>query len=220
MSWEALGAIAGVIATILAFISILIQVKGDKQKEIQKNVKPIENVKPKENDVNNVPSNLPIRRRGYSYRNPSYPVETPGLDLFSANYQSPIEESTPEPKEEEPHNPYAPYLYFSVGLIGACGGVASILVPWLLIQGTTGLECLLFPSLILGVIGGVIFALFIDNHFQMNKAKAYLRFPLCIFSGLIGGWLGLLVIIVTFIILGMTGQGGGGGYIERGGDNE
>ena len=113
------------------------------------------------------------------------PARKPPLDRLA----------TEEPPEDEPHDPYAPYLYILAGLIGACGGVASILVPWLLLQASPDLQCFLYPLLITGLIGGVIGALFMDGVFEMHKSSPYLRFPLSAISGVIGGWLGVLVII-------------------------
>lgn len=98
------------------------------------------------------------------------------------------------------HDPYAPYLYISVVLIGACGGVASILFPWLLLQESPELQCLLAPLLITGLLGGAILALLMDKCFEMEKSTPYLRFPLSAISGVIGGLVGSIVVIVLIML--------------------
>jgi len=109
---------------------------------------------------------------------------------------------------KEPLSPYKPFLYISVGLIGTCGGVASILVPWLLLEASPDSQFMLYPLLVLGVIGGVVFALIMDVGFKMNEiAPPWLRFPLSAISGVIGGWLGLLIVVGGFIYLVLTAEG-------------
>ena len=109
-------------------------------------------------------------------------------------------------------SPYTPFLYIAVGLIGACGGVASIMVPWLLLEASPGLKCLLAPLAVTGLVGGVILALVMDCGFKMDRiAPPWLRFPLSAISGVIGGWLGLLVIAGVFVYLSWTSEGLGGG---------
>jgi hypothetical protein len=85
-----------------------------------------------------------------------------------------------------------PFLYISVSLIGACGGAASILVPALLLQALPDYQCFFYPLLVVGIIGGVLFALFMDSVFSMQESTVFLRFSLSAISGVLGGWIGLI----------------------------
>ncbi len=180
MDWNVISAVAGVCGTVLTFVSILVAIGLERQKNMLNQNKPV-----KERPRNNtqLPKEL-VNSQRQIYR----PTELFYDDSLESNGY-----------DDTPHDPIAPYLYISVGLIGACGGVASILVPWLLLISSPEWQCLLYPLLITGLVGGVILALAMDGYFSMAKATPYLRFPLSAISGVLGGWIGLLAIIIWIL---------------------
>jgi hypothetical protein len=183
MDWNVVSAIATVVGTVLTFISILVAVSLDRKKRA-----------PSQRKTSTQPGVRTSFTTDYAQR---YDPLIPVADTSSV---------------EEPLSPCDPILYISVGLIGACGGVASILVPWLLLEASPDFQFILYPLLVLGVIGGVAFALIMDVGFKMGKiAPPWLRFPLSAISGVIGGWLGLLIviggIIYLVIYLALTSEG-------------
>jgi hypothetical protein len=179
MDWNVISAVATIIGTILTFISIIVAVGIEKQKNMSSQSEGERRVSPEQ-------QSLVVKRTQYPY-------------LRDNDFK--IHENA---EKNKTHDPYAPFLYIMVGIIGACGGAASILVPWLLLQASPELQCILYPLLVMGIIGGTIFALVMDNHFEMNKATPYLRFPLSAICGVIGGWLGLLIIVGVFLYMAAT----------------
>jgi hypothetical protein len=182
MDWNVISAIAGVCGTVLTFVSILVAIGLERQKNMSKQNKSAKPVNERPRTNSQLPKEL-VERQRRIFR-PSEPFYDDSLESNGNN------------DDDVPHDPYAPYLYISVGLIGACGGVASILVPWLLLISSPQWQCLLYPLLIAGLIGGVAFALVMDLYFGMDKTTPYLRFPLSAISGVLGGWIGLLLIFI------------------------
>ncbi len=182
MDWNIVSAIASVCGTVLAFVSILVAIGLERQKNMSNRSKPVKKEQPRNN--RQLPNELISRQRKIFNSTEAF------FDDDSLGNNG---------NDDTPHDPFAPYLYISVGLIGACGGIASILVPWLLLIGSPELQCLLYPLLIAGLVGGVAFALGMDGYFSMEKSTPYLRFPLSAISGVLGGWIGLLGIIIWIL---------------------
>ena len=197
MDWNVISAVAGVCGTILTFISILVAIGLERQKNMLNQNKPTlaKPVKERPQNTRQLPKELVERQR-----------------LIIRPVESFYEADSGESEDNDtPPDPIAPYLYISVGLIGACGGVASILVPWLLLQASPEWQCLLYPLLIIGLLGGIIFALALDTYFSMASATPYLRFPLSAISGVLGGWIGLLALIIwIFYQMATAGPPSGG----------
>lgn len=202
MDWNVISAIATVIGTILTFIAILVAIGIEKQKSISVRNRTSKKQSP-------APQKSKVVR-------PTQPTQT--RYLRDTTFET-FEESDSVSDDDIPHDPYAPYLDISVGLIGACGGVASILVPWLLLQASPELQCLLYPLLITGLVGGVAFALFMDKIYNMDKATPFLRFPLSAICGIIGGWFGLIAIIGIIIYIIATNPPSGTSKAPSSDDN-
>ena len=196
MDWEVISAVATVIGTFLTFFSILIAVKADKQKRLVSNM-PFQQPEPKQEPQIKAPlSNQDdvlsyLRKRNYKSRDYDLFEDTP----YNAKPK-------PQPKPQPPYDPYAPFLYIAVGTIGACGGVASIIVPWLLLQASPEWEFVLYILLVTGFIGGIAIALIMDSSFSMENSAPHLRFPLAAISGVIGGWVGVAILIGWIIYEG------------------
>lgn len=93
-----------------------------------------------------------------------------------------------------------PYYYVIVGIVAALmGAVAALIIPVVLDTLTMGAICLL-PVGIIGSIGGAILALGADGFFKMHQYAFYKRFPLAVILGFVGGWLGIIALVVYFTI--------------------
>ena len=144
--------------------------------------------------------------------------ETPaGRELFSLLSKQDLlfitAESATKSKAEHKENnqlsvTHSIYSTFIIALLGALGGVLSFFIPWILFPVPDGLRWILYLFLVFGFIGGMVFSLLLSYTFVMNKPPIYLRFILAIISGLIGGWISLIVIATGLIVLCMYAVGG------------
>jgi len=125
IEWNVISAVAGVCGAILTFISILVAIGLEQQKNIPTQNKPI-NKQPL--------NNLQLRNEAiYRQRQIFRPTDS----FFDDSLENNDNDHTLQ-------DSFAPYLYISVGLIGTCGGIASILIPWLLLQASPEWQCVLY----------------------------------------------------------------------------
>ena len=82
-----------------------------------------------------------------------------------------------------------------LGLLNITGGIASILVLWLLIGARLEYSWTIYLFLFLGVVGSIFFSRFIDNYLDKTKLGRNQRILLSPITGAVGGWLGFLFVI-------------------------
>lgn len=111
------------------------------------------------------------------------------------------EKASKKRKEEHP-NPYAVYLYVTVGLLGGSGGFFTVTFLYLGFASYPVPESDWFYwiATIVAIICGATAAIWFDEQFQMDQAFAWQRLPIALILGVLLGPVGLVLVSIVIIV--------------------